>query len=121
MAAIEMLARLLGLEKKMILSSSLKVTGRKSDLVLGICQQVGASAYYSGRAGSTYLDRDAFQRAGIEIVVQNFNHPTYPQLFMKTQGFVPNLSILDLLFNCGAKSLELIGAEDTLAAAGISK
>jgi hypothetical protein len=73
-------------------------------LVLNICKAVGASGYYSGRAGSTYLDAESFRRAGIEIVVQEFEHPTYEQMFMKEQGFVSNLSALDLLFNRGPRA-----------------
>jgi WbqC-like protein family len=107
-AAIRLLASALGLETKFVFSSALDAAGRKSELVLDICKAVGASAYYSGRAGSTYLDAESFRRAGTEIVVQQFEHPTYEQLFMKEQGFVPNLSALDLLFNRGAEGLELL-------------
>jgi hypothetical protein len=39
---------------------------------------------------------------------------------MKGQGFVPNLSVLDLLFNCGANSVELIGRPDNRALAGVA-
>jgi hypothetical protein len=106
--AIRMLARAFGVEKKFVFSSTLGVVGQKSELVLNICKTVGARAYYSGRAGSTYLDAAAFGRAGIEIVLQEFEHPVYEQLFMKEQGFVPNLSALDLLFNRGAEGISLI-------------
>ena len=109
-AAIRVLARALGVEKEIIFSSRLAAGGRKSELVLNICRAVGARAYSSGRAGSTYLDASAFRRAGIEIVVQDFEHPVYEQLFMREQGFVPNLSALDLLFNRGAQSRELLAA-----------
>lgn len=119
-AAIRLLARLLHLETDIILSSELNATGEKSDLVLNICREVGAGTYYSGVMGKTYLNRDAFRQAGVEIVFQSFTHPTYNQLFMKSQGFVPNLSALDLLFNCGAKGLELIGQPDSRALAGIA-
>jgi hypothetical protein len=107
-AAIEMLARAFGVEKRFVLSSTLEVEGRKSELVLNICKAVGASRYYSGRAGRTYLDAEAFRREGIEIVVQEFEHPTYEQLFTKECGFVPNLSAVDLLFNRGKEGLGLI-------------
>jgi hypothetical protein len=107
-AAIELIARSLGVEKRWVFASELAAEGQKSELVLNICKRLGATRYYSGRAGSTYLDSEAFRRAGIEIVVQNFKHPVYEQLFMKEQGFVPNLSALDLLFNCGPQSLKLI-------------
>jgi hypothetical protein len=109
-AAIELITRALGIERKWVLASELKVGGQKSELVLNICKAVGARAYYSGKAGSAYLNKDEFRRAGIEVVVQHFDHPVYEQPFMKESGFVPNLSALDLLFNCGAQGLELLGA-----------
>ena len=118
--AIRLLARLLGVETKMVRSSELNVTGEKSDLVLNICREVGADAYYSGAMGSSYLQRETFAQAGIEIVFQQFVHPTYKQLFMQSQGFVPNLSVLDLLFNSGQSSLELITQANGIAAAGVS-
>jgi hypothetical protein len=106
--AIRMLARAFGVEKEFVFSSTLGAGGQKSERVLNICKAVGATRYYSGRAGSTYLDAEAFRREGVEIVVQQFEHPVYEQLFMKEQGFVPNLSAADLLFNCGAEGLSLI-------------
>jgi hypothetical protein len=107
-AAIRMLARAFGFEKELVFSSTLGVEGRKSELVLNICKAVGASHYYSGRAGGAYLDAEAFRRAGVEIVVQRFEHPVYEQLFTKEQGFVPNLSAVDLLFNRGTEGVSLI-------------
>ncbi len=101
-AAIELLARSFGIVKKWVQASELGAHGRKSELVLNICKTLGASSYYSGRAGLDYLDKEAFERAGVEIIYQSFNHPVYEQLFMKEQGFIPNLSALDMLFNCGA-------------------
>ena len=106
--AISLLARAFGVEKRFVLSSTLGTVGHKSELVLNICKAVGATYYYSGRAGSAYLDAEAFRRAGLEIVVQEFEHPVYEQLFMKEQGFVANLSAVDLLFNRGAEGLGLI-------------
>jgi len=70
--------------------------------------------------GRAYLQRETFAQAGIEIVFQQFVHPTYQQLFMQSEGFVPNLSVLDLLFNCGQNSLELITQANGVAAAGVS-
>lgn len=107
-AAIELIARAFGLETRFVFSSSLGVTGRKSELVLNICKAVGASAYYSGGAGGAYLDAGAFRREGVEIVVREFEHPVYEQLFMKECGFVPNLSAVDLLFNRGKEGINLI-------------
>lgn len=106
--AIRVLARSFKVEKEFVFSSTLDAVGQKSELVLNICKAVGATRYYSGKAGGAYLDAEAFRRAGVEIVVQEFGHPVYEQLFMKGQGFVPNLSAVDLLFNLGAEGLGLI-------------
>lgn len=105
LGAIELIAGALGIEKNWVLASELDAGGQKSDLVLNICRQLGANTYYSGRSGSTYLRKEDFDRAGIKIEVQNFAHPVYQQLF---QDFTPNLSVLDLLFNCGPASRDLI-------------
>lgn len=118
-AAIELMASLLGIEKNWIFASELPVRGTKSDLVLDICKTVGADSYYSGRAGSTYLDRESFARAGIEIVVQSFDHPVYEQLFMKQHGFIPNLSALDLLFN-GGRGFDLVAKDKNLQAGALA-
>jgi WbqC-like protein family len=111
--ALRLTVPLLGIEKNWMLASELRVGGSKSDLVLNICREIGASAYYSGRTGSTYLDREKFRRAGIEIKVQSFVHPLYEQLFMAGLGFIPNLSVLDLLFNCGPDSGNVIRAQNS--------
>lgn len=108
-AAIKLLAGFFGVQTQVVLSSQLDIQVKKSDLVLNICKEVGATRYYAGQAGLSYLNSAAFCQAGIEIVNRNFVHPTYQQLFMKRQGFVPNLSVLDLLFNCGGQGLEMLG------------
>tara|TARA_B100001059_G_scaffold231633_1_gene267810 strand:+ start:5584 stop:6288 length:705 start_codon:yes stop_codon:yes gene_type:complete len=61
-----------------------------------ICNYLGASKYLSGKSGKDYLDLTPFKKNNIEVVFQDFNHPTYNQ---PGDNFVPNLSILDLLFS----------------------
>lgn len=80
-------------------SSDLGMTRSKSELVLDICLAVGATTYLSGPFGRGYLDRDAFERAGIAVVFHEFEQPEYPQ--SAGAPFVPNMSAIDLLFNCG--------------------
>ncbi|MGB0851210.1 MAG: WbqC family protein [Bacteroidia bacterium] len=40
--------------------------------------------------------------------IEVLNHKTYPQVFDTKQPFVPNLCILDLLFNLGPETLEFL-------------
>jgi hypothetical protein len=51
------------------------------------------------------MDLARFQDSGIRVIVQDFKHPVYPQLF---GDFQSHLSIVDLLFNCGPDSLQKI-------------
>lgn len=75
--------------------------GQKSDLVLDMCRQVGASSYIFGALGKDYADVPSFEREGIQVVFQDYAHPVYPQLHGE---FVSHLSVVDLLFNCGDES-----------------
>lgn len=81
----------------------------KSALVLEICQRLGADVYLSGQFGRDYLDLDAFKAAGIKVVFQSYSSPVYKQHQLKDDvEFVPNMSVLDLLFNHGPMAEEII-------------
>ena len=91
-------------------SSQIKISGAKSEMVLNMCRELGAHAYLSGTGASrSYLDVAAFERAGIEILWQEFQHPQYQQRPAAT-AFVEKLSALDLLFNCGSESASFFRA-----------
>ncbi|HTY98205.1 MAG TPA: WbqC family protein [Rhodocyclaceae bacterium] len=79
--------------------------GEKSGLVLDMCRQVGASGYIFGALGRDYADQAAFAAAGIGLHFQDYRHPSYPQLHGE---FVSHLSIVDLLFNCGDESRDIL-------------
>jgi hypothetical protein len=100
--------KLLGIKTEIIIGSSLDVKGERSDLLLDICKKVGATTYLSGKFGKDYLDISKFKGENIEIVFQEFNHPVYSQVFMP---FIPEMSIIDLIFNEGEKSLTIIRGE----------
>jgi hypothetical protein len=79
--------------------------GEKSDLVLDMCKQSSADTYIFGAQGRNYADGDVFGKAGVNIEFQEYRHPVYPQLHGE---FESNLSIVDLLFNCGEESLSVL-------------
>ena len=95
----------LGIKTRLIRASSMRTTAHKSDLVLEICQRMGASIYLSGPLGRNYLDPSKFQAAGIDVVFHEYNHPTYRQCH---PGFEPYMAALDLLFNEGPASLGIL-------------
>jgi hypothetical protein len=95
----------LGIETRFLKASEQSFQGAKSELVLDMCRQLGADAYVFGALGRDYADVDAFEAAGVRVAFQDYRHPTYPQLH---GDFVPYLSIVDLLFNCGPRSREIL-------------
>jgi len=99
-----------GIRTPMIRSSELDIRGARSDLILNLCQAVGADTYLAGMGGSRdYLDRAQFAAAGIDIAWQEFKHPVYTQC--GGGPFVPGLSAIDLLFNHGPRSREILLGE----------
>jgi hypothetical protein len=107
LATIAYLAEALGIQTKLVLASSLPVPAEleATDRLIAICQAVGANTYLSGVGGREYLDLAPFKEAGIGVLFQAFQTRLYPQRF---GAFVPDLSIVDLLFNCNDHSLQII-------------
>jgi hypothetical protein len=98
----------LGIETPMVRSSELGPTGESTDRLVRICQAVGADRYYSGDyAAGAYLDQAVMLASGIEVVLQDWRCPQYRQRFPEV-GFIPDLSVLDLLLNEGPRSRDLI-------------
>ncbi len=104
---IKNIASFLGFKTKIIASSSLKTAGLKTERLVNICKEFDADTYLSGPGGRNYMDLEQFEKENIKVVFQDFNHPGYKQQFA-SQGFLPNLSVIDLLFNCGEKSRDII-------------
>ena len=79
--------------------------GSKSALVLDMCLKLGAEIYIFGALGRDYVDVDAFLKAGVQPIFQSYRHPVYKQLH---GDFLPYMSIIDLLFNEGPNSLDIL-------------
>ena len=90
-------------------SSELGVPGNNTDRLISICKQLGATQYLSGESARNYISEKDFSDQGIELEYQEYQHPEYPQRY---EGFVPFLSTIDLLFNCGDKSMDFLKQTD---------
>lgn len=101
MASVEMLRSAYGIETPLVMQSSLPydAEAKNNELVLGLCETCEADAYLSGRGAKSYMDERSFSEKGISVRYQAFSCPEYPQY--RQDKFVPNLTALDLLFQCG--------------------
>lgn len=109
LALLDFLLDQLQIATPLVRSSALVgVGGVRSEMIVSLCRALGASTYLSGSGGSRhYLDMARFQRQGIRVEWQAFDHPHYPQA--QTRGsFRARMSTVDLLFNCGPAGARLL-------------
>jgi len=95
----------LGIKVRIVRMKDYQFKGEKSDLVLDMCKQLGASQYIFGEQGQNYAHLESFKEAQVEVIFQNYSHPIYPQI---NGEFLSHLSVLDLLFNCGPESKNIL-------------
>lgn len=80
----------------------------RTERLAAICSQAGATEYVSGPAAKTYLDETVFAACGVGLSWFDYaQYPAYRQLWGE---FTHGVSILDLLFNCGADSIRYMKA-----------
>lgn len=106
LALIQWLAGELAVKTPMVRASTLGVEGKRSGRLVSMCKLVGATDYLSPRSAIYLLDDLAmFAEAGVKVWFQNYTHPEYEQRF---PPFLPYASVLDLLFNKGPESGEIL-------------
>ena len=108
--SISMVAELrdyLGLGNKIttVASQMGDLSDEPTERLIDICKTMDADTYLSGPDGPNYMNMDAFRQNGIHVQVQDFHHPLYRQCF---DGFESHMSIIDLLFNCGKGSYDIL-------------
>ena len=106
MRSIEMLMNMFDIKIETVFASTLNAAGKKTEKLVDICKKVGGTAYLTGTGSRDYLQEPLFEAEGIKVIWQDFKHPVYSQLYGE---FIPYLSAIDVLFNCGIeKSREII-------------
>lgn len=83
------------------MSSEFEAVGDKFSRPLDILKEVRATSYLSGPSAMPYTPIDAFESSGISLEFKSYDYLPYNQLYGE---FEPNLSVIDLLFNCGEHS-----------------
>jgi hypothetical protein len=107
-AALGIVLSALGIGTRLVRSSELGVPGGGTERVIAICRALGATSYLTGDyAATNHLEVAAFAPHGIEIEPQRWQAPLYRQQFSSVP-FIPDLSIVDLLFNEGDRSLAVL-------------
>jgi hypothetical protein len=95
----------LSITTPIVFESELNVITPKTQRIIDICKKMNADTYLSGVGAKEYLEESLFPEQRITLYYQHFNHPEYKQCF---EPFMPYMSIIDLLFNHGPQSRDLL-------------
>lgn len=105
-ATLEASMELMGIDTPLLWASELDPAPEHPDeRLISICRQLGANVYLAGAGGLDYMEMELWEEAGINVIVQEFVHPVYTQPF---GDFLPAMSSVDLLCNCGRDALALL-------------
>ncbi len=104
-AVIDYLAASLKLKTKLIRSSGLNVHARGQEWVFGVAAATGCRTYLADAAFARYLSKEKFAQHGLALQFLQNPKLRYHQQF---GDFISGLSIVDLLFNEGERSREIL-------------
>lgn len=90
---------------KLVRLSELGIAVKEPELSVEVCRNLGASVFLAQQSAHKYLEPARFEKAGVALHFFNPRPLVYPQLW---GDFLPNLSVLDLLFNCGPRAGPLL-------------
>lgn len=100
---IETVCAYLGINTKISNSWDYLLIEGKTQRLVDLCAQAGGTEYVSGPSAKNYIEEHLFAERGIKIRWFDYSrYQEYPQLW---GAFTHNVSILDLLFNCGKDSM----------------
>lgn len=102
---VKLIGERVGIKRRYLKSSELGVGGTKTELLVNICKSVGADEYITGPSAKNYIRPELFDNNNIKLTYHEFVHPVYRQL---NGEFIPYLSAIDLLLNCGEDSHRIV-------------
>lgn len=102
---IRFFSETLSSETPLLLQSELGAGGTGTDLLVDVCKRVGATHLAIFPGVQKHLDTESLTEHGIMLSHLDFDPPVYPQLW---GDFIYNLSILDVLLNCGPKTTSIV-------------
>jgi len=79
--------------------------GEKNERNINLVKYFNGDVYLSGKGAAKYNDINMYDAANIKLVYSEFAHPVYEQI---NGDFLPNLSVVDALMNCGPEKTRIL-------------
>jgi len=93
------ICKIFGIDTKISWSMDYKLVASKTETLVDLCKQAGATEYISGPSAKDYIDEELFRKEGIAFRYMDYSgYPEYNQLY---SPFYHAVSIIDLIFNEG--------------------
>ena len=102
---LQSLLAVLKIETAITLSSSYDAPGRKEEKLIKLCQLAGAKVYLANNGSKPYIQASLFQDEKIGFLFQDYQHPGYQSVLSEQ---VTHMSVIDLMFNYGEESRDVI-------------
>ncbi|HPM03571.1 MAG TPA: WbqC family protein, partial [Candidatus Cloacimonadota bacterium] len=96
-------SKVLNISCKILRASDLDFKLLKSDLLMEHMELFNGDILFCGTLGKNYVNVSKFYEKKMMVEFQNYNHPVYNQRFF---DFIPNMCILDLIFNVKPELLQ---------------
>jgi hypothetical protein len=95
----------LQIDTRLVLMSTLGIWSHGQLLPVEICNKLGASTYLVQAGAKGHLNEGLFDDSGIQLNCFKPVQLVYPQLW---GDFIPDLSCLDIILNCGEKARDMV-------------
>ncbi|MBT8604113.1 WbqC family protein [Polynucleobacter paneuropaeus] len=103
---IRAICQYLGITTHITRSSDYTMLKGKTECLVDLCKQAGGNEYISGPSAKGYIDELIFKDSGIILTWFDYDgYPKYPQLW---GDFEHHVTIIDMLFNCGQRSVNFM-------------
>lgn len=103
---IEVINNYLGIKTKISNSWDYNLIEGKTERLVDLCVQAGASEYVSGPAAKDYIVENLFTQKGIKLTW--FDYQGYAEYSQLWGDFTHGVTVLDVMFNTGPKAHKFI-------------
>lgn len=96
---IQVICEILKINTTIIDSREFELVDGKTERLVDICKKRDAKHYFTGPAAKDYIENKFFLDEGISL--NYFDYGGYPEYKQLHEPYSHNVSVLDLIFNCG--------------------
>lgn len=87
-------------------SREFKLKGDKTEKLVGVCEDLGATHYFTGPAAKNYMSEKPFKEKDISVIYADYSdYPEYDQIY---PPFEHGVTIWDVFFHCPIRELDYL-------------